>query len=210
VLVVLVGGGVFAVSMLVSTVSDKVGGLVGDTGTGCAAVATDDVNAALGGTYEVLQLGGALGGIAAPALDSRVLADAPVNCWAVESGNDAGRLARIASYSGADATARFAKEKAAAKGVTEDRGNGLSVSTDAYLGADVQSGDEAFCTTGDMLGSAGALVRRGDTLVYVSTTAAGGGAASIPQFEPGADGRIGFATDQANCEKAVALAAKAH
>ncbi|MBN9097596.1 MAG: hypothetical protein J0I49_05720 [Pseudonocardia sp.] len=215
VLVVLVGGGVFAVSRVVGTVADKVGGLAGGTSATCDAVSTDDVNAALGGTYDVVQLGGAIGGLTAPVLDSRVLADAPVSCWAVESGNSAdgnggGRLARIATYTGPDATARFAKEKAAAKGTSQDQGNGITVSTDGYLGPDVQAGDEAFCTTGDMLGSAGALVRRGDTLVYVSTTAAGGGAASIPQIGVGDNGAPSFSTDKANCDKAVALAAKAH
>lgn len=215
VLVVLIGLGVFAVSRLVGTVADKVGGLAGGTSSTCDAVSTDDVNTALGGTYDVVQLGGAIGGLTAPVLDSRVLGDAPVSCWAVETGDSAdgnggGRLARIATYDGPDAAARFAQEKKAAKGISEDRGNGVTVSTDGYIGADVQAGDEAFCTTGDMLGSAGALVRRGDTLVYVSTTAAGDGAASIPQMQPGADGTITFATDQANCQKAVALAAKAH
>lgn len=214
VLVVLIAGGVFAVSRVVGTVADKVGGLAGGTSATCAAVSTDDVNAALGGTYDVVQLGGAIGGLTAPVLDSRVLGDAPVSCWAVQSGSDTtgdgGRLARIATYTGADATARFAKEKAAAKGTTQDQGNGLSVSTDGYLGPDVQAGDEAFCTTGDMLGSAGALVRRGDTLIYVSTTAAGGGAASIPQIGVGDNGSAAFSTDKANCDKAVALAAKVH
>ena len=215
VLVVLIGGGVYAVSRVVGTVADKVGGLAGGTSATCDAVSTDDVNAALGGTYDVVQLGGAIGGLTAPVLDSRVLADAPVSCWAVESGSSAdgsggGRLARIATYSGPDAADRFAKEKTAAKGASENRGNGITVSTDGYLGADVQAGDEAFCTTGDMLGSAGALVRRGDTLIYVSTTAAGDGAASIPQIQAGDNGTITFATDKANCEKAVALAAKAH
>jgi hypothetical protein len=206
VLVVLVVGGVFAVSRLVGTVSDKVGGLAGGTSATCDAVSTDDVDAALGGTYDVVQLGGAIGGLTAPVLDSRVLADAKVSCWAVENG--AGRLARIATYSGSDAPARFAREKAAAKGTSEDRGNGITVSSDPYLGADVQAGDEAFCTTSDMLGSAGALVRRGDTLIYVSTTSAGDGASSIPQIGVGENGAVVFATDEANCEKAVALAAR--
>ena len=208
VLVVLIVVGAFALSRLVGTVANKVGGLAGGTHTTCDAVSTDDVNAALGGTYDVIQLGGIVG-MAGPVLDSRVLADAPTSCWAVESGDGGGRLARIARYSGPDATARFTQEKAAAKGTTEDRGNGLSVSTEPYIGADVRAGDEAFCTTGDMLGSAGVLVRRGDTLIYVSTTAAGDGAASIPQIGIDGNGRTTFATDKVNCDKAVALAAKA-
>ena len=121
--------------------------------------------------------------IAGPALDSRVLADAPTTCWASEDKD--GKLTRIARYQGADAAARFAQEKERAKGSTVDKGNGLSVSTEGYLGKDVQAGDEAFCTTGDPLSSAGALVRRGDTLVYVSTTAAGDGAAAVPDIKIG-------------------------
>ncbi|MDT7708248.1 MAG: hypothetical protein QOG20_3855 [Pseudonocardiales bacterium] len=205
VLVVVAG---FAVTRLVGGIADKVGGLAGDTGAGCDAVAAADVDAALGGSYDLVQLGGGIGAMAAPVLDSRVLAGAPTTCWAVESGDSSGKLARIARYSGADATARFAQEKTTAKGTTEERGNGLSVSTDGYLGPDVQAGDEAFCTTGDMLGSAGALVRRGDTLVYVSTTAAGDGAASVPRIGVDDSGTVGFATDAANCRLAVALAAK--
>ena len=132
-------------------------------------------------------------------------------CKTVTQDKD-GKLARIARYQGADAAARFAAEKAKAKGTTEDRGNGLSVSTDPYLGKDVQAGDEAFCTTGDPLSFAGVLVRTGDTLVYVSTTAAGDGASAVPQIDFGAaqSGRIGFKTDEANCNLAVQLAVKAH
>ena len=209
VFVALVVAAVVAVTTLVGTVANKVGNIAGGTGAGCDAVGTDDVDAALGGKYDLIQLGGGIGAMAAPVLDTRVLADASTTCWAVESGNnDGGRLARIARYSGGDAAARFVKERAAANGATEDRGNGLSVSTDGYFGGDVQAGDQAFCTTGDPLGSAGALVRRGDTLIYVSTTAAGDGAASIPQIGVGSDGSISFATDKANCDKAVALAAR--
>ncbi len=207
VFLVLVVGAVIAVSALIGSVANKVGDIAGGTGVGCDAVSTDDVDAALGGTYDVIQLGGGIGAMAAPVLDSRVLADAPT-CWAVESGNSSGKLARVARYSGGDAAARFAKERTAAQGTTEDRGNGLSVSTEGYFAGPVQAGDEAFCTSGDPLGSAGALVRRGDTLIYVSTTAAGDGAASIPQIGVDDSGTMTFATDKANCEKAVALAAK--
>lgn len=210
VLVVLLVLGGLAVRNFVVGVSDRIGGVTEGLGTGCDAVADADVNAALGGTYDVIQLGG-IGAFAAPVLDSRVLADAPT-CWAVESGGSGGRLARVARYSGSDAAQRFAAEKKQAMGTTEDRGGGLSVSTDAYFNKDVSAGDEAFCTTGDFSSSAGVLVRRGDLLVYVSTTAAGGGAASLPQIEFPADGAspndaIRYRTDDANCDLATALAA---
>ena len=202
VLLALLALGGFFVYRAVSGFFGTVGGLTEGAGAECSAVSTADVNAALGGEWTVFQLGG-LSQIAGPALDSRVLADAPTTCWASEDKD--GKLTRIARYQGPDAAARFAQEKERAKGSTVDKGNGLSVSTEGYLGKDVQTGDEAFCTTGDPLASAGALVRRGDTLVYVSTTAAGNGAAAVPDIKIGEDNQIGFGTDDANCALAVKL-----
>lgn len=207
VVVVLVVLGAIALNRLVTGIGESVGGLAG--GTGCDAVSTEAVDGALGGTYEVVQLGG-LTEIASPVLDSRVLADG-TSCWAVESG-DGGRLARIARYSGSDAAERFAAERTAAMGTTQDQGGGISVSTSAYFNKDVQVGDEAFCTTGDFSASAGVLVRTGDLLVYVSTNAAGAGAGAIPDIEfdqaGGPSDAIRFGTDDANCDRAVALAAQ--
>ena len=91
--------------------------------------------------------------------DSRLLAGVPKSCWVTDSLNE--KLSRIARYDGGDAAARFAEEKQKAQ-------------TGSFLGKDVQAGDEAFCTTANESSSAaGALVRRGDTLIYVGTTAAG-------------------------------------
>ena len=163
-------------------------------------MSTSDVNAALGGQWTVFQLGG-LSQIAGPALDSRVLADGPTTCWASEDKD--GKLSRMAHYQGPDAAARFAQEKEPAKGSTVDKGNGLSVSTEGFLGKDVQNGNKAFCTTGDPLASAGALVRRSNTLVYVSTT--GRRAHRMPVIKIGEDNQIGFGTDDANCALAVKL-----
>ena len=202
VVALLVAGGV-AVFWFVSS---TVGRFVGESGAGCGFAASADVDAALGGSYELVQLGGGIGDLAGVALDSRVLAGEPT-CWGVETG-DGGRLVRIARYEGGDAEARFAAERTAAGGTTQDQGGGLSVSTDSYLARDVDAGDEAFCTTGDGTTSAGALVRRGDLLVYVSTTAAGGGASVPPQLAPTEDGGLGFSTDAANCDLAVALAGR--
>lgn len=205
VVVLLVLGGI-ALNRLVTGIGESVGGLAASTD--CDAVSTEAVNGALGGSYDVVQLGG-LAGAAGPVLDSRVLADAPT-CWAVESGDTGGRLARIARYSGPDAAERFAAERTAAMGATEDRGDGLSVSSAAYFNKDVDAGDEAFCTTGDFIASAGVLVRTGELLVYVSTTAAGGGAGTVPDIEFDAAGgpsdAIRFGTDDANCDLALALA----
>jgi hypothetical protein len=209
VLVALLALGGFFVWRAVSGVVNSVGGLADGAGATCSAVSTQDVDAVLGGDWTVFQLGG-LSSIAGPALDSRVLSDAPTTCWASQDKD--GKLSRIARYQGADATAKFAAEKAKAKGSTVDKGNGLSVSSDSYLGKDVQAGDEAFCTTGDMLASAGALVRRGDTLVYVSTTAAGDGASSVPDIniDGSSTNQVSFGTDDANCALAVKLIDKVH
>ncbi|ODU05560.1 MAG: hypothetical protein ABS81_07300 [Pseudonocardia sp. SCN 72-86] len=209
VLVVLIGaGGFFAYRAVTSVAAGVTGGMGGD----CPAVSTDDVNSVLGGTFDVIAMGG-VGSIAAPLLDSRVLPDAET-CWAVDSGtgqqNDLGKLARIARYSGSDAATRFQAELTKAQGTSEDRGNGITVSSSAYFAKSVEAGDEAFCTTGDGTSAAGALVRRGDLLVYVSTTAGGDGGIPQVQFDPDADpgAAVGFATDDANCDLAVKLAEK--
>jgi hypothetical protein len=209
VLVGLLALGGFFVWRAVTGIANSVGGLADGAGATCPSVSTQDVNAVLGGDWTVFSLGG-LGSIAGPALDSRVLPDAPTTCWASEDKD--GKLTRIARYQGDDAAARFAAEKNEAKGSTVDQGNGVSVSSDAYLGKDVQAGDEAFCTTGDLLSSAGALERRGDTLIYVSTTAAGDGAASVPDINLGGSStnQVSFGTDDANCQLAVKLIEKVH
>jgi hypothetical protein len=132
----------------------------------CSLVANEDVAAVFGGEgWTVLDSGPSV----LKAYDSRVLAGVPTSCLATDSLNE--KLARIARYQGSDAAARFAEEKQkAARGGADG----------PYLGKDVQEGDEAFCTTGSKTitagSSSGALVRDGDTLVYVSTTAAGEGA----------------------------------
>ncbi len=202
VLVVLVGGGYLAYRALSGFVSDVTGGASpAGAGAGCSFVTAEDVDGALGGTYELVELGG-LGGFAGVALDSRVLGQAPT-CWGVDQAD--GKLVRIARYEGADAADVFATEKQTAQGGSEDQGNGVSVSTQGYLGEDVQAGDEAFCTTGDGTTAAGALVRTGDRLVYVSTTAAGQGAESAPEIDLSGDDP-GFATDGENCRLSAAVA----
>lgn len=149
----------------------------------CSLVAAEDVSAVLGGEgWTVLDVGSGVFRV----YDSRVLAGVPTACAATDPLN--AKLARIARYQGSDAAARFAEEKQkAARGGSDG----------PYLGKDVQAGDEAFCTTGNKTAtagsSAGALVRRGDTLVYVSTTAAGEGA-----------------DDSANCDLSLRLIEKVH
>ena len=204
VLVVVIGGGYLAYRAFTNFVSDVTGGAsLAGAGAGCSFLSADDVNATLGGTYELVELGG-LGGFAGVALDSRVLPQAPT-CWGVDEAN--GKLVRIARYEGADAADVFARERATAEGTSEDEGNGVTVSTSSYLGEDVQTGDEAFCTTGDGTTAAGALVRIGEKLVYVSTTAAGQGAEAPPEINLSGE-NPGFATDGDNCRLSADLASK--
>jgi hypothetical protein len=47
-------------------------------------------------------------------------------------------------------------------------------------------------------------------LIYVSTTAAGNGAAAVPDVDLGSGNQVGFATDDANCALAVQLIAAVH
>lgn len=147
----------------------------------CSLVSTQDVAAVFGGEgWTILDVGPSVLRV----YDSRVLAGVPTACAATDSVNE--KLARIARYQGSDAAARFAEEKQKAS-----RGGGDG----PYLGKAVQAGDEAFCTTGSKTitagSSAGALVRHGDTLVYVSTTAAG-------------------ASADANCDLSLKLSEKVH
>jgi hypothetical protein len=169
------GGGVAAGS------DGSSGPTAADGALSCSLVATEDVGAVLGGEGWTVLDGGS--GVLR-AYDSRVLAGVPTSCIATDALNT--KLARIARYQGSDAAARFAEEKQKASRGGDDG---------PYLGKDVQAGDEAFCTTGSKTitagSSAGALVRRGDTLVYVSTTAAGEGA-----------------DDSANCELSLHLIEK--
>lgn len=147
----------------------------------CSLVAEADVVAVLGDESWLVR---DIGAVVTRAYDSRVLAAVPTSCAGTTPDN--GKLVRIARYQGGDAAARFVEEKQkAARGAA----NG------PYLGSVVQSGDEAFCTTGSRTAtagsSAGVLVRRGDELVYVSTTAAGD-------------------DDGANCDLSLKLVAKVH
>lgn len=171
-----------------------VGGKFGDAvgGVGCGFVAESEVNSALGGTFELVELG-ALTSIVGATVDGRVLAEAPT-CVGTEvgTGDEDTRLVRIARLRTSDAAVRFQQERTLAQGVTEDRGGGLTVSTSSYFHRDVVDfGDEAFCTAADLALRGGVLVRRGDVLVYVSL------------------GSIGsLFDDERNCAEAQRLAAR--
>jgi len=189
-------------SYFLHKVGDRLGGSI--AGGDCTLIDTNDVDAVLGGKFDLLELGG-FTKIATPVLDSRVLADA-TTCWATQNDADPGRLVRIARLKTADAGNRFQQERTSAHGVKEDRGGGVTVESQAYFNKDVSLGDEAFCTTTDFTGSSGVLVRHGDTLIYVSLTS--------PDFNPQIDptaargGTIKFADDDVHCDLAQKLAEK--
>jgi hypothetical protein len=163
ILVVLVGGCTVAVGVFANKVSN-------DLTKGCSFLSTADAKKAFGTDVQTLQLGG-FTKLANAALDTRVLRDAP-SCIVTPGKNSKIGLSRVAKLDSSDAKATFAKELTNAKGVSSDQGNGLTVSSDTYLSEEAVSlGDEAFCTTSILTGSSGVLVRKGNSLVYVSVAA---------------------------------------
>jgi hypothetical protein len=163
-LVLLVGGCTVAVGLFAKKVSN-------DITKGCSILSTAEAKKAFGGEVTTLQIGG-FTSIANAALDTRVIKDAP-SCLVTPTGTDAKfGLSRVAKLESSDAKAIFAKELKNAQGTSTDQGNGLTVEGEAYLSEEqVTLGDEAFCTTAALTSSAGALVRKGNTLVYVSVAA---------------------------------------
>jgi len=156
----------------------------------CTYLSNSQAKDAVGGDPEVVQLTGliALGNIV---LDTRVLPDAD-GCWIQQNDSSTGYTGRTAKGSGGKSA--YDAALTAARGTTEDRGGGLSVETMGYYLKDVDGvGDEAFCTAPELIGSSGVLVRKGDTLVYVSVT--------------GTDSAQQGSADQ-NCEVAVKVAKK--
>jgi hypothetical protein len=163
ILVLLVGGCTVAVGLFANKVSN-------DISKGCSFLSSADATKAFGAEVNTLQIGG-ITKLANAALDTRVLHDAP-SCMVTPTGKDKVGLSRIAKLDSGDAKATFAKELTNAKGVETDKGNGLTVTSDSYLSEEkVALGDEAFCTTAVLTGSSGVLVRKGNTLVYVSVGA---------------------------------------
>jgi hypothetical protein len=163
VLVVLFVGGMATVAVGAHWLGKKVeNGLVG---TPCPYLSNAEAEALFGSGATAQSLNGFLGGSMKVVLDTRVLGD--VTGCVVYSGESA--AVRVARTDGGHA--RYVQERKLADTQTQDRGNGLSVERESYVLHDLEGvGDEGFCTTllGD--GQSGALVRKGDVLVYVSVT----------------------------------------
>jgi hypothetical protein len=138
----------------------------GSIGTPCGIISDADLSSALGSEASAVELTGLFDLSIGFVLDKRVLPDAH-DCWITSDGSNA--IGRIARYDGGDAASVFAQERQNAEPTSQDQGNGLSIESSGYFGGDVQGlGDEAFCTGVTLTGQAGVLVRKGDTLVYVS------------------------------------------
>jgi hypothetical protein len=168
----------------------------------CSFVSDAEASSVLGDNVQAVQMSGFYAFLRVT-VDTRVLSDAP-DCVVITSSDAA--VARVARYQGSDAGSTFDHEKDLADGTSQDRGNGLSIESESYISDQpVDVGDEGFCTTSSILASAGALVRQGDTLVYVSIQ---------PDFTsgettPGLDlENGGLSTDSDNCTKAQQLAQK--
>jgi hypothetical protein len=198
VVLVLAVGGWLAASYLFNRVTKSALG-----SADCELISTADVNTLTSGTFELVQLGG-ITSAAGVAVDGRVIPDG-TTCMGSEKDKDAPRLIRIARLTTPDAAARYQRELTQATGVTQNRGNGVSVSSEPYYAHDVQDGDQAFCTTTDPIGFSGILVRRGDALIYVSVSSGVGG---VPNFAPGPNGSIVSADDEAHCTLAQKVADK--
>ncbi len=132
----------------------------------CPFVSNEQLSSVLGAGTKAVPLTGFFDATIGIILDKRVLPD-DEDCWITSDG--ATGTGRIARYQGSDAAARFQAEKQAAQPTSEDQGNGLTLETAGYFAGDVSGvGDEAFCTDFSTGLMEGVLVRKGDTLVYVS------------------------------------------
>ena len=135
-------------------------------GNDCSFLPAGQAADVIPGKPSMIELKG-LASLAGVALDNRVLPKAP-SCMFSPSNGQRGPTGRVARLQTGDAAKVFATEVTKANGLKEDRGNGLSVETDKYFSKAVDAGDEAFCTSSGLPPSSGVLVRRGNTLVYVS------------------------------------------
>ncbi|HEY6571145.1 MAG TPA: hypothetical protein VIZ22_12695 [Candidatus Limnocylindrales bacterium] len=156
-----------ALGLFVNRVADSIGLDENGNLAPCAIISDDQLSAVLGRGTEAIPLEGLFDTLLGLVLDKRVIPDAE-DCFISADRGDSG-TGRIARYVGSDAAARFQQERQDAQPTSEDRGNGLTVESPGYFDGDVSGfGDEAFCTGISDAFMSGVLVRRGDTLVYVS------------------------------------------
>jgi hypothetical protein len=138
----------------------------------CELIAAGDVESILGPDAQATPMGGLVDNTIGRALDQRILPDAP-DCWLI-SGMGSNVTGRIAQQDG-NASGTFASSRQAAE-------------AGGYFAGDASFGDEAFCTAMTEVGSFGILVRRGDSLAYVSLLDAD--MMEAQNFEVGPDGQL--------------------
>jgi hypothetical protein len=170
----------------------------GSVGKPCSFVTGEELSEVLGTPSEAVALEGLFDSTIGLVLDKRVLPDAE-DCWITADSETA--VGRVAQYVGSDAADVFAAERQKAEPTSDDQGGGISLENEGYFAGDVDDlGDQAFCTGMSPALMAGVLVRRGDTLAYVSLAGPSNGA---PDLESTADGVL-FSPE--TCRRAAAVA----
>jgi len=178
--------------------SDNVDEVIGGD---CTLVTKERASQLFGRDVDAFGLGSVTDAVVGLVLDKRAL-DGETSC--AISGSKDSFIARVARYTGPDAAKKFRADRARANPQTEDRGGGLSVTREGWFGYDVEGlGDEAFCTTVDLAGAVGVLARRGDTVVYVSTTDGAAVASADGDLKATADGKL---VSRSSCDRAAAVA----
>ena len=196
--VLLIGGLLLFANRLADSVGVNSDGTVGKA---CTIIDNAALSQALDSKAEAIQLTGFFDATIGVILDKRVLPNAE-DCWITADQTTA--TGRIAKYVGGDAGSVFQAERQKAAPTSQDQGGGLTLDSSGYFAGDVSGlGDEAFCTGLSPALQAGVLVRRGDTLVYVSLSGPADG--SVPSFGTTTGGVI---TAPAVCATAQAVARK--
>ncbi len=200
--ILIIGGvlivGVGGCTVVVGTIlSRKISSTSMDLAAGCEFLSASTATSALGSGQGLIPLKG-LAKLAGVALDNRVLSGAP-SCLLSPTDTKSGYTGRVARLQSADAAKLFKTEVDKSHGTKVDKGGGLTVESEGYYGSAVEVGDEAFCTTGGMPPSSGILIRKGDTLVYVSLLP------TQPQLDDVSNGGL-TTVETTNCEVAQKLA----
>lgn len=179
---------VVGVLLLGKGLVDSMGGVNNDGSVGkpCTIVDNATLSGVLGSKAEAIQLDGLWDATIGMIADKRVLPNA-YDCWI--TADESTPLGRIAEYQGGDAAAVYQQELKNAQPTSQDQGGGVSLENSGYFAGSVSGlGDEAFCTGVSTAIQAGVLVRKGDTLLYVSLSGPGDG--TVPSMEPTDSGVI--------------------
>jgi hypothetical protein len=164
--------GVLAVAATLLVVLTPLGtALDRSLGDGCRIVDREDVDAIMGGDFDLERLGA--DEITKHPVDIGVI-DGDEVCWAMDLDDDRVRHVTVIRRTTSAADVIYADAHADAENGKENADG--RASSRPYLHKEVEDvGNEAFCTTTTNFGSSGILVRRGDRLTYVSVSADEGG-----------------------------------